>query len=32
MPAPSITVVDTSDRTITNWDNGVVQVIMKELY
>ena len=25
MPAPSITVVDTSDRTITNWDNGVVQ-------
>lgn len=25
MAAPSITVVDTSDRTVTNWDNGVVQ-------
>lgn len=25
MPAPSLTVVDSSDRTVTNWDNGVVQ-------
>jgi hypothetical protein len=25
MAAPSITVVDTSDRTVTNWDAGVVQ-------
>lgn len=25
MAAPSITVVDTNDRTVTNWDNGVVQ-------
>jgi hypothetical protein len=25
MAAPSITVVDSSDRTVTNWDNGVVQ-------
>ena len=25
MAAPSITVVDTSDRTVTTWDNGTVQ-------
>lgn len=25
MAAPSLTVVDTSDRTVTSWDNGVVQ-------
>lgn len=25
MPAPSLTVVDSSDHTVTQWDNGVVQ-------